>query len=621
MISLVPVLLMSISLGPLFTDHAVLQRGHETAVFGHADPQSEVMVRVAGIESTAIANAEGFWKVTLDLPEAGGPHELAVTGKEARVVLTDIMIGDVYLCSGQSNMQWPLEATLASPEEIERVGSMGDVRLFPVPKNGSAEPVSSIEAQWVVNSPGAAESFSAVALYFAEELRSSGQLKGVPLGLIDSSYGGTMAEGWISAERVAANHLGEDLRESMFGWKPSQMYNGMITPLVPASLRGVLWYQGESNSSRPVQYSRLVATLVEDWRECFRDDDLPFFVVQLPNFAERFDDGYFTWIREAQARASGGIEGVHLAVGLGTTEGFDLHPKEKAEIGRRLGLLARHSVYGESDLVAHGPKPTSFATEGNAIIVEFDSPVTEQCDFGEPQSSGVFIAGSDGVFVPALTDVEGRTLRAHTSEISQPQYIRYAWETNPSVTLHGKTGLPVAPFRNDEFPPPGLEIERMPAPWKVDTGRYVATLAGDGRFTSFRVGVDEFLDSSDPFAPGMYFNSVWGPARLFGIRQVSDRRLKAEMEFGGMAVEFQTDSLRIRLWNRNDDPLEFLLNIRENINLVETEGDGGVTLRRGQSTVTVGSSTSINPVDVVPHRLRLEIPPRGEASLELRVLP
>jgi sialate O-acetylesterase len=223
------------------------------------------------------------------------------------VSLKNILVGDVFLCSGQSNMQLPLKEVQGGAQASESAHQFKMLRLLLVPKQPAAEPNDQIKAKWTQCTPDSVANISAVAFFFADALRKSPAMKDVPIGLIDSSFGGTCVEGWISSQTLAKSYKQEDLRDSMFGIKPANLYNAMIAPLVPLNIKGVLWYQGESNAPKAELYDKLLTTMIEEWRGKFQSPELPFFSVQLPNYPGVMEGSSFVWIRGAQAKVAASV--------------------------------------------------------------------------------------------------------------------------------------------------------------------------------------------------------------------------------------------------------------------------------------------------------------------------
>src|ERR1039458_5513336 len=369
-----------LKLASFFGDHIVLQRERPICVWGDGETNAQVRVSLATREDAATVGSDGHWQVRLEPLPAGGPYRLSISSGSRTIVLNDILLGDVWLCSGQSNMQMPVKEC-APPEQEATLAERPRLRLCAVAKGSNAKPQTGADIRWRTCMAETARDCSAVGYFFACELLKDPKLADLPIGLIDSSFGGTACEGWIP-QAALAGFSPDQLHDSMFGLKPAALYNAMIAPLGHAGLKGVLWYQGESNSAHPATYPRLFATLAAEWRKQFEDPQLPFFVVQLPEYVKLWEGFYWPWEREAQAEAVRAVPHSALVLALNTTDGFDLHPNQKLEIGRgqrrmdpreigrRRALQVRHDVYRE-DIVADGPIFRDAQPEGSTVRVRF----------------------------------------------------------------------------------------------------------------------------------------------------------------------------------------------------------------------------------------------------------
>lgn len=481
-----------VSLAPLFRDGAVLQRGVALPVWGKGAPGEKVEVIFNGETHAATVDAEGKWKVIL-APQrlSTTPAELVVQTGGAMVRVRDILIGDLWLCSGQSNMGFVVSRGLESEKEIA-AANYPLIRCFDVPRIPSAEPVDTVKGKWVSCTPATAGNFPGAAYFFAREMF---QRYGVPIGLLHASWGGTQIESWLSAEALAADPAHarieaawqqrladfprklEEVKAATLRWEaaakeaaaagkpfttakptraegpgsrwmPASLYNGMIAPFVPAALRGVLWYQGEANTSRASDYASLFQHLIRQWRTDF-GQELPFYFVQLANFNRESDATRTTWayLREAQADALA-LPKTAMVVALDIGEVNDVHPRNKQEVGRRLALIARHHLEGEA-VDFSGPIFRAATREGAALRVTF----THGAGLHSRGQSivGVEIAGADRVFVPATARIDGDMLLASSDKVGAPVAVRYAWHNFPEACLFGRSGLPAAPFRSERW--------------------------------------------------------------------------------------------------------------------------------------------------------------------------
>jgi sialate O-acetylesterase len=616
-----------------FSDHMVLQQGQKIAVWGWAEPGEQVRVTLGQARASAVADRNGRWILHLGPQRPGGPHELVATGSKSSVTIRDVLIGEVWLCSGQSNMQFALRSAARAAVDLPKADHP-QIRLLQIPRQCILTPAGDADARWVLCNPESAAGFSAVAYYFGLELRQ--QLR-VPIGLIASSWGGTNAEEWTSAgfltgdPRFEAIHdrwakssaenqslfkqparfdvsiadvrlipasegkpdllvddfsdgdlrtrlggtwsLGESAAVSKFrlavsddqalsvsgdlqvsdqamlellftqqgapldlsayravtfrvrgrgfikvhllqptitdwdhyvapplpvpgewqtcriefdelkqaGWgvrlpftpnaqtgmlfefvpeflpvvrPPSGLYNGMIAPLVPYSIRGFAWYQGEGNSGRSFQYRALLPALIRSWRSAWGNPGLWFLVVQLPNYRERSDQpGESGWaeLREAQFMTMRALPRVGLAVTIDLGQAEDVHPKEKYEVGRRLAMCALGEVY-KRPVVYSGPILRSWRREGPAIRLRFEQIGSGLTARGGLPLRGFAIAGADRRFHWADARIDRNCVVVSSAAVAEPVAVRYAWADNPECNLYNKDGLPASPFRTDDWP-------------------------------------------------------------------------------------------------------------------------------------------------------------------------
>ncbi len=491
-----------VKLPALFSSHMVLQQGTPVPVWGRADPGERVTVAVrsgAGdVENrvTTLAGAGGRWRVTLEPLKAGGPVSLIVKGKNT-LTLENVLVGEVWICSGQSNMAWQVRQS-RNPEQEIAGAVFPEIRLFTVKHTVSRREKADCSGQWAVCSPATVPGFSAVGYFFGREVYRA--LK-VPIGLIHTSWGGTPAEAWTRREALQRHaHLRPILQrfdkavagypaalkkheKRLAAWKakaakarsagkrpprrprgpfgpghphsPSGLFNGMIAPLIPYAFRGVIWYQGESNATRAFQYRTLFKAMIRDWRRAWGQGDFPFLFVQLANFkARQSAPGESAWaeLREAQALA---LElpctGMALAIDIG--EARDIHPRNKQEVGRRLALQALSAAYGRKG-VHSGPVFHGMQRKSGKIHVRFLSPGKGLTVRGKALE-GFQIAGSDRKYVwarAALDPKQRDRVVVWSPEVKAPVHVRYAWADNPACSLYNVAGLPAVPFRTDAWP-------------------------------------------------------------------------------------------------------------------------------------------------------------------------
>lgn len=430
----------------LFTDGAVLQRGQAVPVWGTAKDGEKVTVEIAGQSATTTAQG-GKWKLELKPLEAGGPYEMKISG-ENTVTVNNLLVGEVWVASGQSNMEWTLNASF-QPEIEKPKANFPQIRMITAKKVPSRQPLEEIQGSWQVCSPETVGNFSAVAYYFARDLQAK---LGVPVGIISTSWGGTPAQAWTSAEGfeghpelngyAAALKASDALPEKGQQNFPAALYNGMIAPVVPYGMKGVIWYQGESNAGKSKEYQTLFPAMIADWRSKWKLGDFPFLYVQIAPFK-----GQPPEIREAQFLTLGKTKNTAMAVTTDYGDANDIHPKKKEPVGHRLSLAARALAYGEK-IVHSGPLYDSMKAADGKAEISFQS-VGGGLVAKDGDLKGFTIAGADGKFVPAKAVITGDKVVVSAEGVADPKAVRYGWENVPDVNLFNKEGLPASPFRTD----------------------------------------------------------------------------------------------------------------------------------------------------------------------------
>lgn len=492
-----------VRLPAIISDHMVVQADVPVPLWGWADGGESVTVSLAGQTATAAPGADGKWQVTLNpLKVTAEPQTLTVQGKNTLTV-QDVLIGEVWLGSGQSNMAMSVSSSLDYPKE-QAAATFPTLRMFTVERASLTEPQTDCKGQWVVCTPDTVGRFSATAYFFGRELHQ--KLKH-PVGLINSSWGGTAVEAWASEEaqsklpeyatimapwqEATAKPYDEakaqaDYQVSLAKWKeasakakaekktaprapkapvnprlepnhPANLFNGMIAPLIPYAFRGAIWYQGESNASKPFAhlYGLQLKNLIEDWRTRW-GHEFPFAWVQLPDFKAPQQapvELYQSWpiIREQMLRTLS-LPKTGMAVTLGLGEERDIHPKNKQGVGKRLSLWALGEVYGQKVAATSGPLLKSHLIKGNTVTLAFDhlGEGLLSKDGGD-ELKGFAIAGADQRFVNARARLVGDRVVVASPDIKEPVAVRYAWADNPVWSLENSAGLPASPFRTDDW--------------------------------------------------------------------------------------------------------------------------------------------------------------------------
>ena len=431
-----------VTLAPLFRDNAVLQRDKSVPVWGRATPGEKVTVHFADQNINTVADESGHWRVTLAaMPACAEPADMTVSGNNTLTV-HHVLIGEVWLCSGQSNMAWLIKNSLNPKEEIAEANHPL-IRHFKVPLVAASAPAEECGGEWEVCNPQTVGGFSAVAYYFGRELHRK---LGVPIGIINSSWGATAIESWMSPQALAADPAGPNAVERLQNTsdelhkKPSTLYHAMVSPLLPYALRGVIWYQGEANASRYEEYRTLFPSMINQWREDFKQGDIPFYYVQLAAYNTKAP---WAFQREAQQYALRlPATGEALTIDIGDPD--NIHPKNKQEVGRRLALNAFAGIYG-IDIEYSGPVHSGIVAEGERLRVKF------------AHASGLFshdstlfgfeIAEKDNKYVSANAVIESESVVVYSNQVSKPVAVRYAWASNPPAPLFNAAGLPASPFQ------------------------------------------------------------------------------------------------------------------------------------------------------------------------------
>lgn len=481
-----------LTLPAVFSDNMVLQRGRPLPVWGWGADGETVRITFRGQTRSAVIRNQR-WQVTFPPMKTGAPADFIVHTRGQTVRYTNVVVGEVWVCSGQSNMEWPLERSHEPTADIAAAQDAG-IRLFLVPKNRQPGPTTVITSSWQVCSPDSARKFSAVAYYFALSLRET---RDVPVGLIGTYWGGSPAEAWMSrealeinpryqreilaghpaaldqwreaigkfrAEQAAARAEGREFHRQAprQPWSPCELYNGMIAPLVPYAIAGAIWYQGESNAGRAEQYRTLFPDLIRDWRHQWGQGDFPFLCVQLApwdrnqkrSLAEiTAAPGESDWaeLREAQWLATRVLPAVGLAVITDVGDKDDIHPTKKQPVGERLALAARAIAYKEK-IVHSGPTLRASRVVDSAIELEFDN-VGRGLEARGGELAGFAICGPDRRFVWADARIVGKDrVRVSSPQVPAPVAVRYGWADFPVVNLWNRDGLPASPFRTDDFP-------------------------------------------------------------------------------------------------------------------------------------------------------------------------
>jgi sialate O-acetylesterase len=510
-----PAALAEVRLPKVFSSHMVLQRQKPIVVWGWAQPNETLTIKIGDTTRQAQANQRGEWKANLPAMEAGGPYTLTVSGSSS-LTCEDVLVGDVWLCSGQSNMEMGIGRVQNAKEEIA-TADHPKIRLLKVQRKWSATPLDDIEGVWKVCSPSSVAAdgwngFSAAAYFFGRELQ---QKLDVPVGLIDSTWGGTRIDSWTPPEGFAMvpalkqeydsvqladprssiheQKLGRTLDETEH-WlaearkamtdhalvpsmptypaellpphdvqDPTTLYNGCIHPLHPFALRGAIWYQGESNLGDGALYAEKMKALVGGWRQVWDEGEFPFYFVQIAPYNYGGDPERMGVFWEGQALAAREIPNAGMAVINDIGDLKDIHPKNKQDVGHRLALLALANTYGQKDINCSGPTFKSLALEGDKLRVTFDNfDAGLSSRDGKPLTWFQVIDADEGGFVKADAQIDGASVVLSSAEAKRPVAMRFAWSMLAQPNLMNSAGLPAAAFRAGDVPKRDLLPLKVP---------------------------------------------------------------------------------------------------------------------------------------------------------------
>jgi len=457
----------------LISDGMVLQQGRKVRIWGTADADEKIVVRFRDQEAATMAKA-GRWAVLLKSGAPGGPFAMTIAGKNT-IALKNVLVGEVWLCSGQSNMGWPY-APRPGSKELQGTEN-ANIRLLTVPDRLKEEtPRDDLgDTRWLECGPQTMGTFSAVAYHFGRDLQQA--LK-VPVGLIHASYGGSSATRWINPNALANTPELEAIRKRNV---QPVLYNGMIAPLVSFGIRGVIWYQGEADTGDPALYRVLFPALIRGWRAEWGQGDFPFLFVQLAPYGKIVREPQLSsWaeLREVQRQTSLTVPGTGMAVITDYGHETDIHPKPKQPVGERLALVARALVY-DHKVVSSGPSYSTMKVAGDKVFLDFRhvggglearplvlENVVKDTRTGQTGGAlhvqkeevpgvslqGFTLAGEDRRFVNARAEIRGDKVVVWNAEVARPLAVRYGWADYPTGNLFNKEGLPASPFRTDDFP-------------------------------------------------------------------------------------------------------------------------------------------------------------------------
>jgi len=479
----------------------LVQQDMRIPIWGRAAPGETVTVKLGDDTDRAVADKSGRWTASLPKRKAGGPLEMTISGKDDTLTISDILVGEVWVCSGQSNMQWTVSNS-NNPENETKAANYPEIRLFSVERVVAKEPREDCKGAWSVCSPETIPNFTAVGYYFGRELHTT---LGVPVGLIHASWGGTPAGSWTTRPTLEADRDFTPILdrwaaleknypaakkahdEAMAKWRaaaekakaegkpepgkprapihpmhahrPAGLYNAMIAPLIPYAIQGAIWYQGESNASCAYQYRTLFPAMIQDWRHEWGQGAFPFLFVQLANFTDVLPDpapSDWAELREAQLMTLD-LRNTGMAVIIDIGEAKDIHPRNKQDVGKRLALNALAKTYGKR-IPYSGPMFKSMRVKGDTAVLRFDHTDDGLVAKGGGPLKGFAVAGKDRQFVWAHAVIDGKKVIVSAEGVEKPVAVRYAWANNPICNLFNGAGLPASPFRTDDWP--GVTVDK-----------------------------------------------------------------------------------------------------------------------------------------------------------------
>ncbi len=442
-------------LASLFDDHMVLQRNAQIAIFGFDKPNAKVTITTTwGAKAMATTNSYGKWKTTLVTNKEGGPYQIKVTGSSI-ININDVLLGEVWLCSGQSNMEMPVKGFIGQPVENSNQlilkSSNNQIRLFDVAKKISKTPLDTCKGKWLSASPENTPNFSVIAYVFGKMLNEN---LNVPIGLVTSDWGGTFAQSWTDNQTLKEGFseikLPVDSTKSVNQNTPTVLFNGMINPLIPFTFKGIIWYQGESNFNNASQYQKLFPALINNWRSKFMKEDMPFYFVQIAPYIYN-KIGNSAYLREVQLKTMLTVKNTGMVSTLDIGALNSIHPSQKTQVGERLALWALAKDYGFKGISYTGPIYKSIIIDKNKAIVSFDYSEMVLSSFGQ-ELSDFEIAGEDKIFKPAKATLTNRgILEVSSTDVANPVAVRYGWKNFLKGTLFNTAGLPASSFRTDDW--------------------------------------------------------------------------------------------------------------------------------------------------------------------------
>ncbi|WP_304200900.1 sialate O-acetylesterase [Flavobacterium alvei] len=439
----------NVTLPNVISDNMVLQRNSDVKIWGWANPQEEVVITPSWNNQTykIKASNQAKWEITIPTPKEGGPYTISIKGYN-EIVLKNILIGEVWVCSGQSNMEMNASWGIENGDEAVKAATNPSIHFFVVPKLTATTPQNNLSGNWTECTPETMKYFSATGYFFAKRLQE--ELKNVPIGLISSNWGGTPAEIWTPEEVIENDPIllesAKTRREESYGPnQPGRAFNAMISPLTNFKIAGVIWYQGESNVGSPV-YDKTFSALITSWRKLWKSD-FPFYYVQIAPY--KYGENHFggAVIRDAQRKVLQEVPNTGMVVTSDISPIDDIHPKDKKSVGTRLANLALVNTYKTNNNWVNGPLYKAIQIDKNKVIVSFD--FAEGLHFTHTKTNQFELAGTDGVFYEAIAVIKNNTVILQSNQVKNPVKVRFAWKNTDQSQLFNKANLPASSFLSE----------------------------------------------------------------------------------------------------------------------------------------------------------------------------
>lgn len=456
--------LLAIKLPTIFSDNMVLQQNSEATIWGWSEPGSLIEIKASWNSSKikTITDSKGKWKTNIKTTKAGGPHFIIISDKKHEITLKNILLGEVWLCAGQSNMEMPMKGfpgqpVLNSTEDI-LYSSNNNIRLITVPRKGSSMPLENFNGEWKIANPENVAEFSATAYYFGKTLYD---ILKVPIGLICVSYGGSCIQAWMSRENTEKfenyeiPNPGDSIKFP--NRTPSALFNGMLYPIIGYTIKGCIWYQGESNYREYEKYPELLKRMVTEWRNLWNCGEFPFYFAQIAPYDYTLTTQgkpeltvNSAYIREAQLKAQKIIPNSGIAILLDVGEKDCIHPANKKAVGFRLALQALVKTYNINGINCESPEYNNIEIKDSVAIISFNNVGMGLTTFGK-KITQFEIAGEDKVFYPAIVILKRKSIEVYSPHVKKPVAVRYAFKDFVDAEIFGTNGLPVSSFRTDNW--------------------------------------------------------------------------------------------------------------------------------------------------------------------------